>query len=91
MPCLVRFYDATSGVKKLSHVDAGIDYTTLAWNPSVESSFAEFEQVISGVKFVSFLTPDMTSNNGIDQSVVAELDAMSCIFFDVMCGVKKLK
>ena len=40
---------------------------------SFEGSFAEVGQLFTGIKFVSFLTPDMASKNdtrhGIDYSV----------------------
>jgi len=53
---------------------------------SNEGSFAGVGQVIAGIKFVSFLTPDMASENdarqGIDYSVLGQPDGMS--------GVKKL-
>jgi len=73
MPCLASFFDAMSGVKKLTKVHVVSDYTTLACHPSDikrcpdevaedlnEASFAEVGQVITGVKF----------GHGLDYSVL---------------------
>jgi len=58
-----------SGVKKLTKVYAVRDYTTLACQPSLvvtdrgdaisEGSNGKVGQVIAGMKFVSFLSPDI--------------------------------
>jgi len=73
VPCLAPFFDAMAGVKKLPEVPAVSDYHTLAchtsyppaycdwaWQArslSIEGSNAEVGQLITGIEFVTFLTP----------------------------------
>ena len=64
MPYLASFFDAMSGVNKLSNFMHFINYPTSAFEPyKFEGPFAKVVQIIGGLKFVSFLTPDMVSKN----------------------------
>ena len=61
---------------------------------TTEASFVEVGQFITGMKYSSFLTPDMASKNDARHDIdLFSAEITRChvsMFFDTMSGVKKL-